>query len=131
MSVFAMTTIPCYSSQGSDTLLPTKYLEFEDIFNKSKASTFPDHHSYDCPIDLQPKKKPPWGLIYNLSPSELKAHREYINNHLANGLIRHSKSPNDAPIFFVNKKGESLWCSDLNQQTISSWYATMIRAGML
>ena len=70
---------PTSSSQGAGTPLPSKYLDFEDIFNKTKACSLPD--------DLQPEKEPPWGPIYNLSPSELKALRAYIDQHLANGFI--------------------------------------------
>ena len=66
--------------------------------------TLPQHRWYDCPIDLQPGKKPPWGSIYNFSPSELEVLRAYIEENLANGFIRHSKSPAGAPIFFVKKK---------------------------
>ena len=73
MFVFAVTTTPSSISQESDTLLPTTYLEFEYVFNKSKTSTLPDHRPYDCLIDLQLGKEPPWGPIYNISPSELKA----------------------------------------------------------
>ena len=40
--------------------------------------TLPQHRWYDCPIDLQPGKEPPWGPIYNLSPSELDILRTYI-----------------------------------------------------
>jgi hypothetical protein len=43
-----------------------------------------------------------------MSPSELKALKEYIQEHLANGFIRHSKSPAGVPIFFVKKKDGSL-----------------------
>ena len=98
MFVFAVMANPSSSSPGAGTPLPSKYLDFEDIFNKAKASSLPDHRPYDCPIDLQPGKEPPWGPIYNLSPSELKALREYIDEHLANGFIRHSKSPAGAAI---------------------------------
>ena len=88
-------------------MLPIKYQEFADVFVKVKASKLPDHRLYDCPIDLQPGKEPPWGPIYNLSPTE-KALREYIEEHLANGFIQHSRSPACAPIFFVKKKDGSL-----------------------
>ena len=135
MFVFAVTTNPSSSSQESDTLLPTKYLEFSDVFNKSKASTLPDHRPYDCPIDLQPGKEPPWGPIYNLSPSELNALREYIDEHLANGFIRHSKSPAGAPIFFVKKKDGSLRLvvdyRGLNKITVRNRYALPLISSLL
>ena len=101
-------TTPFSSSQGLDTLLPTKYLELKDVFKKSKASTILYYHTYDCPMHLQPGKEPPWGTIYNLSPSKLKFLREYVDEKLANGFIRHSKSPTSAPIFLVKNKDGSL-----------------------
>ena len=61
--------------------LPTKYQEFQDVFNKDKASRLPEHRPYDCPIDLQPGKDPPWGPIYSLSPIELKVLRDYIDEN--------------------------------------------------
>ena len=61
-----------------------------------------------CPIDLQPGKEPQWGAIYNLSPTELEVLRECIDENLAHGFIRHSKSLVGAPIFFVKKKDGSL-----------------------
>ena len=100
--------MPTPTQQKSSTLLPTKYQEFQDVFNKDKASRLPEHRPYDCPIDLQPGKDPPWGPIYNLSPVELKVLRDYIDEKLATGFIRHSKSPTGAPIFFVKKKDGSL-----------------------
>ena len=85
-------------------MLPVKYQEFVDVFDKLKACRLHEHRLYDCPIDLQPGKEPPWGPSYNFSPLELKALKDYIEEHLVNGFIRHSKSPTGAPIFFVKKK---------------------------
>ena len=127
MFVFAVMANPSSSSQGAGTPLPSKYLDFEDTFNKANASSLPDHRPYDCLIDLKPGKEPPWGPIYNLSPSELKALREYIDEHLANGFIRHSRSPTGAPIFFVKKKDGSLRLvvdyRGLNKITVRNRYA--------
>jgi transposase InsO family protein len=123
----AIVTIPCSSPQQSEVKIPLKYQEFADVFDKVKANKLPEHRLYDCPIDLQPGKEPPWGPIYNLSPSELKALKEYIEEHLANGFIRHSKSPAGAPIFFVKKKDDSLRLvvdyRGLNKVTVRNRYA--------
>ena len=75
------------SPQKLEALLPIKYQEFSDVFDKVKASKLPKHRCYDCPIDLQPGKEPLWGPIYNLLQLELKTLREYIDKNLANGLI--------------------------------------------
>ena len=100
--------MPTPTQQTPSTLLPTKYQAFQDVFNKDKASRLPEHRPYDCPIDLQPGKDLPWGPIYSLSHVELKVLRDYIDENLATGFIRHSKSPTRAPILFFKKKDGSL-----------------------
>jgi hypothetical protein len=104
-----VSTKPFKDPKGSQKIeLPHKYKAFIDVFDKDKANILPEHRLYDCPIDLQPGKEPPWGPIYNLSPTELEVLRKYIDENLRNSFIRHSKSPAGAPIFFVKKKDGSL-----------------------
>ena len=61
-----------------------------------------------------------------MSPAELKALEEYINDALAKGWIRESKSPTGAPIFFIPRKnGELRLYVDyrgLNAITIKNYY---------
>jgi hypothetical protein len=108
MFLFGVAITLFSSQENSEVHLPSKYQEFSDVFDKVKAMKLPEHRPYDCPIDLQPEKEPPWGPIYNLSHSELKVLREYIEENLSNGFIQHSRSPAGAPIFFVKKKDGSL-----------------------
>ena len=96
------------TKEESTIQLPKKYHYYADNFSKVKASTLPHHRSYDCPIDLQQGKEPQWAPIYNLSPTALELLRAYIEENLANGFIRPSKSPTGTPIFFVKKKDGSL-----------------------
>jgi hypothetical protein len=51
---------------------------------------------------------PPFLPIYNLSPRELQMLREYLDEALEKGWIRHSKSLAGAPILFVPKKDGTL-----------------------
>ena len=88
--------------------LPEKYKDYKDVFSKQGADILPTHRKYDCPIDLQEGAQPPFGPIYSLSQPELKALRSYIDENLAKGFIRHSKSPAGVPILFVKKKDGSL-----------------------
>ena len=134
--LFAISVTPSSATQGnSDIQIPEKYQEYVDVFDKVKASVLPKHRSYDCPIDLQPGKEPPWGPIYNLSPTELEVLREYIEENLAHGFIRHSKSPAGAPIFFVKKKDGSLRLvvdyRGLNKVTIRNRYALPLISSLL
>ena len=51
--------------------------------------------------------------MYNMSPIELKALEEYLDEALAKGWIRESKSPMGAFILFVLwKSGELRLCVD-------------------
>jgi hypothetical protein len=84
---------------------------------------------------LQPGKDPPWGPIYNLSPTELEVVWEYIEENLANGFIQHSRSPASAPIFFVKKKDGLLRLvvdyRGLNKVTIRNKYALPLISSLL
>jgi hypothetical protein len=118
--------LPASRNHPAPVSLPEKYSDFKDVFSKENADILPEHRPYDCPIDLKENAQPPFGPIYNLSQPELKALREYIDENLAKGFIRHSKSPAGAPILFVKKKDGSLrLCVDyrgLNALTIRNRY---------
>ena len=107
-------------------VLPEKYADFKDVFDKKNADTLPQHRPYDCTIDLLPGMQPPWGPIYGLTEPEQATLRQYIDEHLAKGFIQHSKSPAGAPVFFVKKKDGSLHlCVDyrgLNNITVKNRY---------
>ena len=46
--------------------------------------------------------------MYNMSPAELKALEDYINDALTKGWIRESKSPASVPILFIPRKSSKL-----------------------
>jgi hypothetical protein len=136
MFLFAISVNPSNTTKEESTVqLPEKYRHYTDVFDKVQANTLPHHRPYDCPIDLQPGKEPPWGPIYNLSPTELEVLRAYIEENLENGFIRHSKSPAGAPIFFVKKKDGSLRLvvdyRGLNKVTIRNRYALPLISSLL
>ena len=91
-----------------------------------KANQLALHCITDHGIELKPGTEPPYMHIYNMSPAELKALESYINDALAKGWIRESKSPASAPILFVPKKnGELCLCVNyrgLNAITIKNRY---------
>jgi hypothetical protein len=105
------------------------------VFEKKDVDMLPQHHSYDCAIDLQEGTQPPFGPIYNLSQNELVALRDYLDEKFAKNFIRHSKSPASAPILFVKKKDGSLricvdYCS-LNKIIIKNQYPLPLNSGLL
>ena len=106
--------------------IPVEYSEYLDVFSEKASEQLPPHRNYDHKIVLHTNTQPPFGPIYSLSELELKALRDYINENVAKGFIRHSTSPAGAPILFVKKKDGSLrLCVDyrgLNKITIKNRY---------
>src|SRR5260370_20949233 len=81
-----------------------EYRDFEDIFSGEKVNTLAPHCPYNLKIKLKNGAKPTYGLIYSLSPPELSALQDFIEENTWNGFIRPSKSPWGSPVLFVKKK---------------------------
>ena len=68
--------------------------------------------------------------MYSLSETETKALQEFLNEHLASGFIRPSRSPHGAPVLFVKKRDGSLQlCIDfrgLNKITQKDRYPLLL-----
>ena len=107
--------------------LPPEYADFTELFDKKAADTLPKHEEWDHTIPLEEGKSPPYGPIYNLTPTELEVLRKELDQNLARGFIQPSTSPAGAPILFVKKKdGDLRLCVDyrgLNNITIKNRYA--------
>ena len=88
--------------------LPDSLCNFLDVFLASNAKKLVLHRDIDLAIELQPGKEPLYGLIYPLSQTELAALRDFLEENLAKGFIRESKSPAGIPILFAPKKDSRL-----------------------
>ncbi|TKX19702.1 hypothetical protein C1H76_8148 [Elsinoe australis] len=115
--------------------LPDWLSSYQDVFDDKQATTIPLNAPHDHAIDLHEGKQPPWGPIYALAETELATLREYIDENLRLGRIRHSVSPAGAPILFVPKKDKSLrLCVDyrgLNDVSIKNRYPLPLITEML
>jgi hypothetical protein len=104
--------------------LPECYSEYQDVTSADLSTELPQHGPQDLAIELEPGANPPYSPLYNLSMIELAALREYINEYLARGWIRRSRSPAGAPILFAKKKDGALrLCVDyrgLNKLTVKN-----------
>jgi len=117
-----------------DSIL-AEYHEFHDIFSGEKAGTLAPHRPYDLQINVEEGAKPIHRPIYSLSPLELAALREFLEEHTRNGFIHPSKSPWGSPILFVKKKDGSLHlCVDfraLNRVTEKDRYPLPLISDLL
>ncbi len=87
----------------------SEYADFTDVFSTKLAAELLEHIEInDHAIELVDDRQPPYGPIYSLGPMELEILKAYIENNLASGFIRPSKSPAGAPILFDKKPDGSL-----------------------
>ena len=107
-------------------LVPEHFHDFLHVFEKGEARKLPPHRSYDHSIPLKPDSSPRFGPLYGMLHKELLTLKEFIEENLAKGFIRHSSSPAGAPVLFVKKADGSLrFCVDyrgLNEMTIKNRY---------
>ncbi len=127
MHLSRKTQIVHQKADEAPTKVPSEYADFADVFSPKLAAELSEHNKInDYAIELVDDQQPPYGPIYNLGPVKLETLKAYIENNLASGFIRPSKSPAGAPILFDKKLDSSLrLCIDyqgLNNLTIKSWY---------
>jgi hypothetical protein len=72
--------------KGLEALL-TRYKEYQVVFENKNVDLLFQHCPYDCTIDLHESTQSSFGPIYNLSPNELVALQEYLDENLAKNLI--------------------------------------------
>ena len=114
------------SVRTPEELVPSCYHSYLDIFSEKAASRFPLWKPWDHAIDLKDSFKPKKGRLIPLSPEEQKEVSEFIDEQLAKGYIRPSKSEQTSPVFFVPKKdGRKRMVQDyryLNEHTVRNNY---------
>ena len=110
--------------------VPSEYADFANVFSSKLAAELSEHGISDHAIELVDDWQPLYGPIYSLGPVELETLKVYIENNLANGFIKPSKSPVGALILFDKKPNGSLkLCVDyqgLNNLTIKNWYSLLL-----
>ncbi len=92
-----------------------EYHDFCDVFSGEKVGTLTPHRPYDLQINIEEGAKLIHRPIYSLSPPELAALWEFLEEHTRNGFIHPSKSPWGSPVLFIKKKDSSLClCMDFH-----------------
>jgi hypothetical protein len=124
---YAMYATTLGKSRAEGDRLPEAYRgRYEEAFSEEMASVLADHGPHEMRIDIVEGKKVPFGPLYSLSAPEAEVLRNYIEEYLARGWIRPSRSEAGAPILFAKKKDGGLrLCVDyrgLNTVTVKNRY---------
>jgi hypothetical protein len=89
-------------------LVPSSLHDFEDIFSKESFDELPQRRKWDHAIELEKDVEGASRKVYPMSPEEQKEMDAFLEEALATGRIRPSKSPIGAPVFFIKKKDGKL-----------------------
>jgi hypothetical protein len=96
-------------TQTFEEMVPEHYRGFSKVFSEADFSRLPDHQPWDHAIDLKPDTPETLqSKVYPMSPNEQGELDKFISDNLRSGMIRASKSPMAAPVFFIKKKDGSL-----------------------
>jgi len=117
--------------QETDPLMkdiPSAYDKFGALFREERGlEALPKHQDYDHRIELAEGTKPIFQPLREYSASDLMTIKQYIDENLAKGFIRESKSPWGSNVLFAEKKdGGRRMCIDyrrLNDATKKDRYA--------
>jgi hypothetical protein len=100
--------------------------EFPDVMLEELPEDLPPRRRVDHAIEVIPGIEPPAKAPYRMSHEELKELKVQLEELLAKGYIKPSKSPYGAPVLFVHKKDGTLrMCVDyraLNKATVKNRY---------
>ena len=107
--------------------VPVEYHKHLKVFSEEESQRFPPSRPWDHAIDLKPDAPDTINCkIYPTTPTEDIALRKFLDEQLAKGYIRPSKSPYASPFFFIKKNdGKLRPVQDyrrLNQHTIRNQY---------
>jgi hypothetical protein len=95
--------------QQTDAELPKEYQDFARLFSDEAADRFPPSREWDHAIDLKPGAPDALDCkVYPMTRDKDTALEKFLDEMVAKGYIRPSKSPYASPFFFVKKKDGKL-----------------------
>ena len=116
--------------------VPAEYQSFKQLFSEEDSQRFPPSRVWDHAIDL--KQGTPNTIdckVYPMAQHEDKALEEFLDEQLAKGYIRPSKSQYASSFFFIKKKdGKLRPVQDyrrLNQHTVHNQYPLPLISDLL
>jgi hypothetical protein len=91
-----------------EDIVPTTLHEYANVFSETAFDSHPEHCKWDHAIELERKPSPGFRKVYPMTLTEQMEVDAFLEEALATGRIRQSKSPLGAPVFFIKKKDGKL-----------------------
>ena len=88
--------------------IPQAFQCYKKVFSDEEVQRLPKHQPWDHKIDLIPGQQMSKTSVYQLTPPEKIALKEYIEDSLKQGTLQRSEAPDACSFFFINKKDGKL-----------------------
>jgi hypothetical protein len=85
-------------------MVPTSLHAYTDVFSETAFDSLPERRKWDRAIELEHEPSPEFCKVYPMTLTEQTVMDTFLEEALATGRIRQSKSPLGAPVFFIKKK---------------------------
>jgi hypothetical protein len=89
-------------------IVPTSLHAYADMFSETAFDSLPEGRKWDHAIELEREPSPGFREVYPMTLTEQTEMDALLEEALATGWIRQSKSPLGAPVFFIKKKDGKL-----------------------
>ena len=87
-----------------EEMVPEHYHAYREVFEKKEFDKLPPRRPWDHVIELKPGAAPTSCKLYPIPTSQQEDLDKFLEENLASGRIRVSKSPWASPFFFIKKK---------------------------
>jgi hypothetical protein len=111
MPEIARTSVSTTLAMRTQTLpseIPPEFAQYHWIFSNEQAQWLPKNQPWDHKIKLILGKEMSRISIYRLTPLELQALKEYLEDGEKRRTLQRSKAPNACSFFFIDKKDGKL-----------------------
>jgi hypothetical protein len=94
--------------KGFEDIVPTSLHSYGDVFSETAFDSLPERRKWDHAIELEREPSPGYRKVYLMTLTEQTEMDTFLEEVLATGHIRQSKSPLGVPVFFIKKKDGKL-----------------------
>jgi hypothetical protein len=94
--------------KGFEDIVPASLHAYADVFSETAFDSLPKRRKWDHAIELECEPSPRFHKVYPMTLTEQTEMDIFLEEALATGRIRQSKSPLGAPVFFIKKKDRKL-----------------------
>jgi hypothetical protein len=94
--------------KGFEDIVLMSLHTYADVFSEIAFDSLPERRKWDHAIELECEPSPGFRKVYPMTLTEQTEMDAFLEEVLATGCIRHSKSPLGAPVFFIKKKDGKL-----------------------